>query len=313
MIYPKTTLYDRYGSIGGVVLIVLMFVSFCGLIFGIISMHGEVEKAKDAMAVELSEVMITADPENEKIIQSLKTSIQSAVTENSRLSSRINALTTQIDNLTKAVANKNNEIGFFSSERTRLESSINNREQGFHKELENLNFEKEKLIITLTQVKDVREKLQVLLNEQIDKLRQAEEEAGIAKRKFMETIEELRESKLVKETANMHYNLANHFMESKRYQQAVREYQRALALRPNDPSAHYNMAILCDIYTGDKVAAKRHYQRCLELDPKFPKRQMIEERITGLIMEHAAQITPTMAQVDNTNKYMMDNVQLHEN
>ncbi len=49
---------------------------------------------------------------------------------------------------------------------------------------------------------------------------------------------------LIKETADTHYNLGVFYTGNKNYSMAVKEYQRALQINPNDPKIYYNLGYL---------------------------------------------------------------------
>ncbi|WP_207062809.1 tetratricopeptide repeat protein [Motiliproteus sp. SC1-56] len=54
--------------------------------------------------------------------------------------------------------------------------------------------------------------------------------------------------------------------------EARRAYEQALALDPDYPAAHLNLAILCDIYLKQWTQARHHYQRYLALaEPADPR------------------------------------------
>ena len=48
---------------------------------------------------------------------------------------------------------------------------------------------------------------------------------------------------------------------------AIKEYERVLELRPNDPETHYNLGVLYDDYIKDREKALYHYQKYLAINP----------------------------------------------
>ena len=65
-----------------------------------------------------------------------------------------------------------------------------------------------------------------------------------------------------------HYNLANVYNELALHDQAIRHYDRALALKPDDPAAHYNLA---NVYSALALhdQAIQPYDRALALKPDY--------------------------------------------
>jgi Flp pilus assembly protein TadD len=53
-----------------------------------------------------------------------------------------------------------------------------------------------------------------------------------------------------------------------RFAQARQAYERGLAAQPEHAASHFNLAILLDLYLGDRDAALAHYQRAQVLLPE---------------------------------------------
>ena len=86
-------------------------------------------------------------------------------------------------------------------------------------------------------------------------------------------------SKLRSETATMHYNLAVILTDQQNYLAAVREYEKALEVRPNDADAHYNLAIIYDDYLKNNEKAIEHYRQYIRIAPDTPEAQRAREWI----------------------------------
>jgi len=69
------------------------------------------------------------------------------------------------------------------------------------------------------------------------------------------------------DAARAHYNMGNIYFEKGKYEIASREYYQAVALMPNDPDAHYNLAYVCGEYLHDFKTAYKHYKMYLYLKP----------------------------------------------
>ena len=84
---------------------------------------------------------------------------------------------------------------------------------------------------------------------------------------------------LVKETAEMHYNMGVFFTENKQFEQAEREYLRALEFDPNNLKVHYNLGYLYaeDMDKHDK--AMFHLEKYLQIDPNSKESETIRSYI----------------------------------
>lgn len=116
------------------------------------------------------------------------------------------------------------------------------------------------------------------------------EKLEVLKAKFKEAVPGLAKSsrisqKMMRENADMHYNLGTIFLQNKQYKEAIREYEQVLELRPNDPDTHYNLGVLYDDYQRDREKALYHYQKYLAMNPKAPDAKKVETYILSLELE----------------------------
>jgi tetratricopeptide (TPR) repeat protein len=116
------------------------------------------------------------------------------------------------------------------------------------------------------------------------------EKVELMKAKFKEAAPGLAKSgrisqKMMRENADMHYNLGTIFLHNKQYREAIKEYEQVLELRPSDPETHYNLGILYDDYLKDRQKALYHYQKYLAINPKAPDAKKVETYVLSLELE----------------------------
>jgi protein O-mannosyl-transferase len=68
----------------------------------------------------------------------------------------------------------------------------------------------------------------------------------------------------------VHTNLGHALVERKAYDEAQREYERALELAPHLPEPHWNVGIGLSV-RGDYEGALRHFNEAIRLEPNFPQ------------------------------------------
>ena len=88
--------------------------------------------------------------------------------------------------------------------------------------------------------------------------------------------------RLAQEGDRYHYNLGVVYTQNKDYEQAVKEYKKAIEFNPRNAKAHYNLAIIYDDYFKDKENARVHYRAFLELDPLADEADAVREWLTNL-------------------------------
>ena len=116
------------------------------------------------------------------------------------------------------------------------------------------------------------------------------EKVEVLKAKFKESVPGLAKAgrisqKMMRENADMHYNLGTIFLQNRQYREAIKEFEGVLELRPNDPETHYNLGVLYDDYQKDREKALYHYQKYLTINPKAPDAKKIESYILSLELE----------------------------
>ncbi|MBI3322540.1 MAG: tetratricopeptide repeat protein [Candidatus Omnitrophica bacterium] len=72
---------------------------------------------------------------------------------------------------------------------------------------------------------------------------------------------------LVKETADMHYNLGVLFSKQSDYAKASKEFQKVIELRPADADAHYNLGVIYAEHIPNRPRAMEYFRKYLKLNP----------------------------------------------
>ena len=153
-------------------------------------------------------------------------------------------------------------------------------------ELHRLQAENEELSNRIRYTSKLEERQQQLLKENAE----YREKVEVLKSKFKEAAPGLAKSgrisqKMMRENADMHYNLGTIFLHNKQYREAIKEYEQVLELRPSDPETHYNLGVLYDDYLKDRQKALYHYQKYLAINPKAPDVKKVETYVLSLELE----------------------------
>lgn len=73
--------------------------------------------------------------------------------------------------------------------------------------------------------------------------------------------------RLIKENADMHYNLGVLFSGRKEFTRAATEFRKVVELRPDDADAYYNLGVIYAEHLPDREKAIAHFRRYLTLNP----------------------------------------------
>jgi chromosome segregation ATPase len=88
--------------------------------------------------------------------------------------------------------------------------------------------------------------------------RYLEQEASEFPKRFTDLARHNR--KLVKETADMHFNLGVSFIKSQEYERAIREFNQVIELKPDDADAYYNLGYIYAEHLVDRPMAVQHFK-----------------------------------------------------
>jgi chromosome segregation ATPase len=153
-------------------------------------------------------------------------------------------------------------------------------------ELQRVAGENKDLQLRLKYISELEDRQKILLRENAD----YREKLEVMKAKFKEAAPGLAKAgrisqKMMRENADMHYNLGTIFLQNKQFEPAIKEYENVLELRPNDPETHYNLGVLYDDYMKDREKALYHYQKYIAINPKAPDAKRVETYILNLELE----------------------------
>lgn len=139
--------------------------------------------------------------------------------------------------------------------------------------------ESEKKFATLEQVKIKKDQDYIALESEFAQLRQGYTEAVADNAELEHRIQDLPEDvkevarvqeKLLKDTADAHYNLGVMFTEKKDFNRALTEFHKVIELRPDDLDAMYNLGVIYAEHVPNRERAMQYFRRYLEERPAGP-------------------------------------------
>lgn len=189
-----------------------------------------------------------------------------------------NRLDQENKNLAARVLDLENRIGELQTQMKPFELD---REELYRMRTENKELQKR-----IRYIADLETRQQQLLKENAEN----REKLEVMKAKFKDAVPGLAKSgrisqKMMRENADMHYNLGTIFLQNKQYKEAIKEYERVLELRPSDSETHYNLGVLYDDFLKDREKALYHYQKYLTINPKAPDAKKVETYILSLELD----------------------------
>ena len=174
-------------------------------------------------------------------------------------------------------------------ENTKLGETINLLEDRIRKALDRINKDQAREV---SQVRQVREQKQALdtLRAQNGSLTQGNSELNQLINQAPDKVRQLaaQNSALVKETAEMHYNMAVFFTDNKEFERAEKEYLRALDFDPNNLKVHYNLGYLYAENLDKKDKASYHLEKYLQIDPVSKESEVVRSYLTTLSIWNAS-------------------------
>lgn len=188
------------------------------------------------------------------------------------------ALDTENDQLRKSLARKvesspqyqsvAKENRDFKSENARLKDTIKVLDAKLKKALDRVARIQDRDLKFAKQIQAYKKDVDdlKLANDNLTKTNLALNQAlAVGPARFRDMAEE--NKRLKKETGEIHYNMGVFFTQNQRYDQAAKEFQRALDINPNDAKAHYNLGYLLAEQYNKNDEAMAHFTRYLQLSP----------------------------------------------
>lgn len=81
---------------------------------------------------------------------------------------------------------------------------------------------------------------------------------------------------LIRETADMHYNLGVFYAGERNYDRALAEFKKAVDINPNDSKAYYNLGYIYAEHLQDRKKAEYNFRRFLGLDSDDPNADSVK-------------------------------------
>ncbi len=259
----------------------------------------ENEAAKKEMEILKSEIekMKTARAQDAENYKKEKEALESRATE---FEAKMNTLAqTMKDNTPEKIQQlnadrnrleeENKSMSKKMMENQKLISELKEKAAPFEldrEEISRLRAENKEMQKRMKYVGELEKRQQQLIKENAEN----REKLEVLKAKFKDAVPGLAKAgrisqKMMRENADMHYNLGTIFLNNKQYREAIKEYEQVLELRPNDPETHYNLGVLYDDYQRDRDKALYHYQKYLAVNPKAPDAKKVESYILSLELE----------------------------
>lgn len=106
----------------------------------------------------------------------------------------------------------------------------------------------------------------------------------------------------------VHYNLGNMLLERGRVDEAVRHFEKALDIAPNDSRPHHNLGVILD-GRGQTDEALAHYQAAVRIDPRDSRAQIN----LGIALQRSGETTQAMSHYQLALRFDPTNALAHNN
>jgi len=228
----------------------------------------------------------------------LKRILKKTVEENRALVSRLTPLETEFENLRRDSDKLANERDLLQQ---RLEEAERrSRKKELHAELDTQRKKNRELAKAVQEAQQqIREferkqnalhtksaQLQIRLDTLQDKYTKLLSENTTLRQQAKKTPTDVtklaqQHQRLIKETADMHYNLGVLFTRSKQYDRAAVEFRKVIELKPEDAGAYYNLGIIYAEHLPNRDKAMEHFRRYLQLSPRARDASWVKQYIAS--------------------------------
>ena len=199
--------------------------------------------------------------ETKNYILSLKDEIRKLQEEQGSLIQEKNYIKAALDKVNNEATVK--ELRKKVADLDKAKNSLEGRLKNKNKEVEQLKSQKAKLEEIKEQLSaQIKDKKNIIV-EAVNKNKRLEEENKNIPRKFTEMARQ--NTKLIKDTSEMHYNLGVFYTKNKEYARAVAEFEKVVEIAPDDSYAHFNLGYIYAEYLVNRAKAIEHFRRFLIL------------------------------------------------
>jgi tetratricopeptide (TPR) repeat protein len=211
--------------------------------------------------------------------------LKSRLNSTDEILKRTQQLNDEIQSKLKELESKNEQI--------RADSvSILNQNNRFQKEIEelknNLKQSQQELESAQSTLDETQEELDALRGSSEKNREALKEKIALEKMALEKALshvkknkEELK-SKLDKQKAVYHYNLAVAYTKAELYTRAIEEYKKALIYDENNPEAYYNLGLLYESFENNLEKAIWNYTKYTELAPDADDRKEVQRWVRDL-------------------------------
>ncbi len=301
--------------------ICLAFIIFCGAFFALTLQAEETEEVQTEVGLEQIKVAgsgLSSSKEagrvelKEEQLAAINQSLKNALEENRKLQDEKTAGEQELKSLRGESDINSNRINFLNRQRDDIlkraedaEKAVKDNKQQLQELQKTFNETQTELTAKIkaieeTQARKEAEQKQAMENVLPSKIKDASssKDRELLKVKTEKNLNALEKSikktntqvaslradnaRLSRESAKLHYNLANMFYDRGQYQKAVDEYQRVLELTPSDAAAHYNLAFINGEYLDNMPEALKDYKEYLHLNPGAEDAGPVKEKILDI-------------------------------
>lgn len=263
---------------------------------GAVTEMESLKKEQEILKTEMAKLQAEREKEKQEVFAEKQAFERKIADEQERANSLIRTMEEYTPEKIQGLIEDRNRLEEENKRMAQQVFEAEKRMEEARKQMTPLELDREQLHKVQEENKELRKRI-----EYVQKLEKKQEELLKENAEYRERVEVLKakfkdaapglakasriSQKMMRENADMHYNLGTVFLQNKKHKEAIKEYERVLELRPNDPETHYNLGILYDDYLKDREKALYHYQKYLSVNPKAPDAKKVESYILSLELE----------------------------